>query len=156
MEAAAAKAPEVRDLCAADVEAVVRIDAQHTGRPKPAYWKRIVRDFLSGDEESERVGLAAEIRGELIGYLLGEVRAFEFGSEACGWIFAIGVDTRELRSSVASSLLAEACRRFNSKGIDQVRTMVRRNDVPVLSFFRSNGFTGGSFIQLELDLGDKR
>ena len=66
------------------------------------------------------------------------------------------MDTRELRSSVAASLLAEAGRRFKRKGIDQVRTMVRRNDVPVLSFFRSNGFTGGSFIQLELDLGDER
>ena len=33
-----------------------------------------------------------------------------------------------------------------------VRTMVRRNDVPVLSFFRGNGFRGGSFVQLELDV----
>jgi hypothetical protein len=30
--------------------------------------------------------------------------------------------------------------------------MVRRNDVPVLSFFRANGFVGGEFVQLELDL----
>ena len=26
---------------------------------------------------------------------------------------------------------------------------VRRNDIPVLSFFRSHGFVGGSFAQLE-------
>jgi hypothetical protein len=30
--------------------------------------------------------------------------------------------------------------------------MVGRNNVPVLSFFRANGFVGGSFVQLELDL----
>jgi hypothetical protein len=32
---------------------------------------------------------------------------------------------------------------------------IRRNDVPVTAFFRSNGFVGGSFVQLELDLGEE-
>jgi ribosomal protein S18 acetylase RimI-like enzyme len=59
-----------------------------------------------------------------------------------------------LRGGIASSLLAEACREFARDGITRVRTMVRRNDIPVLSFFRSNGFVGGSFVQLELDLGE--
>ena len=30
--------------------------------------------------------------------------------------------------------------------------MMRRNDVPVLSFFRSQGFAGGPYVQLELEL----
>ena len=90
--------------------------------------------------------------GRILGYLLGEVRAFEFNSEACGWIFSAGVDPGRLRQRVASGLLTEACRRFREAGIKTVRTMVKRNDVPVLSFFRANGFVGGSFVQLELDL----
>jgi hypothetical protein len=28
--------------------------------------------------------------------------------------------------------------------------MVRRNNVPVLTFFRTNGFAGGPYVQLEL------
>jgi len=148
-------ATSVRDLRADDLEEVVRIDALHTGQRKPEYWKRVFGDFFNGGRNESPVGLAAEREGKLAGYLLGEVRAFEFGSEACGWIFAVGVDKGDLRHGVASSLLAEACRRFEQAGIAQVRTMVRRNDVPVLSFFRSNGFTGGSFVQLELDLGDQ-
>ena len=28
--------------------------------------------------------------------------------------------------------------------------MVRRNNVPVLTFFRTNGFVGGPYVQLEL------
>jgi ribosomal protein S18 acetylase RimI-like enzyme len=54
---------------------------------------------------------------------------------------------------VASALLAEACRAFRAAGVTRVRTMVRRNDVPVLAFFRSSGFSGGSYVQLELDVG---
>jgi hypothetical protein len=30
--------------------------------------------------------------------------------------------------------------------------MVRRDDVPVLAFFRGFGFSGGSYVQLELDV----
>ena len=149
-------AAEVRKLRANDLDDVVRIDALHTGQRKPEYWQRVFRDFFNGGREELRVGLAAEADGVVQGYLLGEVRAFEFGSEACGWVFAVGVDQTNLRSGIASNLLAEACRQFAGDGITQVRTMVRRNDVPVLSFFRSNGFVGGSFVQLELDLGEKQ
>lgn len=107
---------------------------------------------METSDEIFRIGLAAESDDKLVGYLFGEVRAFEFGSEACGWIFAVGVDPPFLRSEVGSTLLAEACRRFRRAGAGRVRTMVRRNNVPVLSFFRANGFAGGSFVQLELDI----
>lgn len=154
MSLPAAKPPvvEVGDLRAGDLEEVVRIDALHTGAPHPEYWQRVFREFLAGGDGRVRVGLAARSAGRLSGFLLGEVRAFEFGSEPCGWVFSVGVDTRDLREGVASRLLAECCRRFRGAGVARVRTMVVRNDIPVLSFFRSNGFSAGSFVQLELDL----
>ena len=40
-------------------------------------------------------------------------------------------------------------------GVRRVRTMVRRNDVPVLAFFRANGFAGGAFVQLERSLEEE-
>ena len=142
----------VCDLRAEHLEAVTRIDALHTSESKPDYWKGVFDRFLEAEREPRRVGLAAEENGELIGYLLGEVRAFEFGSEACGWIFAVAVDPGRLRKGVAARLTAEARARFRAAGVSRVRTMVRRNDVDVLSFFRTQEFVGGSFVQLELDL----
>jgi GNAT superfamily N-acetyltransferase len=151
----------VRDLVNEDLDDVVRIDGLHTGEEKPAYWTRVMDSFLGAksgprpgrDPGSElRIGLAAESRGRLIGYLLGEVRAFEFGSEACGWVFAVAVDPQALLGGVASALLRETCDRFRESGVTKVRTMVARNRVDVLSFFRANGFVGGSFVQLERDL----
>ncbi len=143
----------VRDLKDGDRAAVARIDALHSGSAKPDYWEGVFRDLRrSGAAAPVRVGLAAERGRGLVGYLVGEVRAFEFGSEPCGWVHAIGVDPDHLRDGVATRLLVEACRRFSEGGVRTVRTMVRRNDVPVLSFFRASGFVGGSFVQLELDL----
>lgn len=149
---AAAVPVRIRGLARRDLAEVSRIDAHHTGARKTAYWKRVLRQFLASRGDRVRVGLAAESQLGLAGYLLGEVRAFEFGSEPCGWVFAVGVDADALRLGVGTALLAEACRRFRAAGVATVRTMVRRNDVPVLAFFRANGFSGGPYVQLELDV----
>jgi len=163
----------IRPVRPGDLEEVLRIDALHTGERKPAYWRDVFAAFVGAEASGAgtpararqtrtagsrlRIALAAEpvadagpgpARG-LVGYLFGEVRAFEYGSEPCGWIFGVGVDPRALRGGVARALLDQACRRFRAEGIGRVRTMVRRTDVPVLSFFRSAGFVGGPFVQLE-------
>jgi ribosomal protein S18 acetylase RimI-like enzyme len=147
---------QIRRLTEGDALAVTRIDAHHTGHRKPAYWREVLAGFLGEALDGRaRVGLAAILDGKLAGYLLGEVRAFEFGSEPCGWIFAVGVDPACLRHGVGAALLDEACGAFHEAGVARVRTMVRRSDVPVLAFFRSSGFAGGSYVQLEMDVSNR-
>ena len=146
--AAPTLALRIRDLVLDDLPEVIRIDAAHAGVEQPAYWASVMRDFRG----AHRVRLAAEIGDRLVGHLLGEVRAFEFGSEPCGWVFAVGVDPSHLRRGVAAALLREANRRFKKAGMRRVRTMVRRDDVPLLSFFRAAGMVGGPFVQLERNL----
>ena len=147
-------APRIRPLKAEDLSEVARIDALHTGMRKRSYWGGVLGQFLKPGGSGVRIGLALDAPRGLAGYLLGEVRAFEFGSEPCGWIFAVGVDPNSERRGVASRLLAEAVARFRAHGVPRIRTMVRRNEVPVLAFFRSNGFRGGPFVQLELDIAE--
>jgi ribosomal protein S18 acetylase RimI-like enzyme len=147
--APAEAAVRIRPLSRADLAGVTRIDAHHTGGRKPAYWRRVFGEFLEARDGHVRVGLAAEGRRGLVGYLLGEVRAFEFGSEPCGWVFAVGVDPAHAREGVGTALLDAACGAFRRAGVGTVRTMVRRNDVPVLAFFRAHGFAGGAYVQLE-------
>jgi ribosomal protein S18 acetylase RimI-like enzyme len=142
-------ARSIRPLSRADLDAVVRLDALHTGESKPAYWTQVFDDFLGSRTDRLRVGLVAGHAGGLAGFVLADVRAFEFGSEPCGWILEIGVDPALARQGIASALLAEACRRLRASGVATIRTMVRRNNVPVLTFFRTNGFSGGPYVQLE-------
>jgi ribosomal protein S18 acetylase RimI-like enzyme len=140
----------IRPLAARDRAGVVRIDAIHTGAAQPAYWKRIFLEALTRGRDRVRVGLAAEVNGSLAGFLFGDVRAFDFGSEPSGWILEVGVDPRHARQGIGTAMLEEACRRLRASGVSTIRTMVRRNDVPVLTFFRTNGFAGGPYVQLEL------
>jgi ribosomal protein S18 acetylase RimI-like enzyme len=60
------------------------------------------------------------------------------------------VDPGRTRQGVATALLREAVRRLHAAGVTTVRTMVRRTDVPVQTFFRTNGFVAGPYVQLEL------
>jgi ribosomal protein S18 acetylase RimI-like enzyme len=98
------------------------------------------------------LGYVAVAEGRVSGYILAEARAWEFGSPLCGWIFAIGVDPKFGRRGIGLALCREVCSTFKSLDIRTVRTMVRKDDVEVLSFFRASGFRGGPFIELELEL----
>lgn len=150
----------VRALRPADLDAVIGLDAELTGVRKDAYWREVLARFLAHRLPADGGGLALGVDREdgapgLDGYLCGEVRAFEFGSEPCGWIFSLGVRAAATRHGVASALVAGARERFGRAGVARVRTMVTRTDVPMLSLFRSHGFVGGPFVQLELDISDR-
>lgn len=140
----------IRPLARRDLAEVVRLDAVHTGAEQRHYWTRLFREFVGPSHSPGKVGLAAEVDGAFAGFLLADVRAFEFGSEPCGWIVEVGVDPAQVRHGLASALLDEAVRRLRASGVTTVRTMVRRNNMPVLTFFRTNGFAGGPYVQLEL------
>lgn len=141
----------IRAIRRGDAAAIATIDARHTGVAKRRFWREtVLRHLRSG---SRRVGIVAiGPRERVVGYLLAQVRAFEFGSDACGWVYALGVHPSELRTGVAKALLHEARGRLEAMGVGVVRTMVRRDDVPVLTFFRSQGFVLGPYVELELTL----
>ena len=145
----------VRTLALGDLENVVALDAQLTGQAsalKESYFKGVFERFL---RDEGCIGLAVVGETGLEGYLFGEVRAFEFGSDECGWIFALGVRPDTTRKGRASALLEESQRRFRALGVNSLRTMVSRTDVPMLSLFRRQGFWGGPFVQLELNLSEE-
>ena len=141
---------QLRLVRASDATALAAIDRAHTGHGKPAWWEQVVARHVRGG--AGRAGLVAVADGKVVGYVLGQVREFEFGSGPCGWIFAIGVHPDWLRAGVAGRLFAGARARFAELGVDLVRTMVRRDDVPVLTFFRNQGFVAGPYVELELAL----
>jgi ribosomal protein S18 acetylase RimI-like enzyme len=137
----------------ADLDAVVALDASRAEAAKPDYWRGILAAYGDPTERERRVALLAEDEeGEPVGFLFGEVRAWEFGSEPCGWIFSVAVRPDRERRGLGTRLCEEAVRRFQALGVGVVRTMVRRSDVTLQALFRSMGFFAGPFSELELDL----
>jgi ribosomal protein S18 acetylase RimI-like enzyme len=140
----------VRAATAADIPAVVRLDEINTGLAKPDYWRDA---FARYGARPNRFFLVADEDGRLDGFIVGEVRAWEFGSPPCGWIIALGVDPGVRLQKVGSQLFEVMCEALRGCGVDKVRTMLARDDDLNMAFFRSQGMWGGPFIQLEKPLG---
>ena len=148
---AAAGAVAIRPVRAGDLDAIVAIDARVTGIPKRDYWRTVYARYGAG-RNAERQFLVAAAGEEVVGFVIGEVRDWEFGSPPCGWVFAIDVRPDARQAGVGTRLLAAICAGFRRAGVDKVRTMLARDNHLILSFFRSQGMMAGPFIPLEMDL----
>jgi ribosomal protein S18 acetylase RimI-like enzyme len=142
---------DVRDVRRADLDAVIAIDAAATNLPKPAYWRSVFRRYGDPDERARHF-LVAAANGEVVGFVVGEVRDWEFGSPPCGWVFGIDVRADAREAGVGSQLLDAMAKRFRRAGVTKLRTMLARDNTLILSFFRSQGMTAAPFIPLEMDL----
>lgn len=140
----------VRAATQDDVRLVTELDNQITGIAKPEYWQDLFNRY--GGRGRNRYFLVADLEGRLVGYILGEVRAWEFGSPPCGWIFGTSVDPKARLHGVGQKLFEAITAGFRKSGITNLRTMVERDNVLLLSFFRSQGMMAGGFVQLEMDL----
>ena len=141
----------IRPAAARDLPAIAALDEAVTGEPKPAYWRKLIESAGRAGAEAPAF-LVAEGGGRVIGFIAGNVRAFEFGSRPCGWVFALTVDPASRDMDAGTRLFEALCARFKEAGVTKVRTMLDRNNGLVLAFFRSLGLMAGPFIQLEKDL----
>jgi GNAT superfamily N-acetyltransferase len=143
----------VRPVRQGDLDHVVAIDARVTGQEKRAYWQSLDRRY-GVPAKTERQFLVADAGGRVVGFVIGEVRDWEFGSPPCGWVFAINVEPGSRLAGVGTRLLAAIYAGFRRAGVRTVRTMLARDNNLVLSFFRSQGMMTGPFVPLEIDLAE--
>ena len=73
----------IRQAVAGDYQRIVDLDAETSSVSKPDYWREIFALYVSG-EDAQRYLLVADLAGKTVGFALGEVRAWEFGSPPCG------------------------------------------------------------------------
>ena len=143
----------IREALANDFDAVVALDLDGVTEEKPTYWRGIFDRYVTIDRDGGFF-LVAEIRGEVVGFIVGEIRAWEFGSPPCGWVFALSVSTEHREIGVGQIMLQEMCQRMKKAGVTTVRTMVDRENKLTLSFFRSQGLRTGRYVELEKLLDD--
>lgn len=143
-------APRIRGVQPGDLEQVVEIDAGITGLRKADYWGEILRRYGGGRQQ--RFFLVADRGGRIEGYVVGDVRDWEFGSPPCGWVFGVGVRPDARLAGIATQLLDAICDGFRRLGVGTVRTLLARDNHLVLSFFRSQGMMAAPFIPLEKNL----
>jgi ribosomal protein S18 acetylase RimI-like enzyme len=140
----------IRPLDELDIGSIVRIDERITGVYRPDVWEQRVGYYLRRDPGASQV---AEIGGKVVGFLLGDVRAGEFGiEEPSGWIERFGIDPDHRGRDLGKQMFDAICAHFRAAGATSVRTLVDRRDPAISGFLNALGFTPSPLQALEIAL----
>ncbi len=149
----------IRPAQAADIAQVIALDAQITGIEKSDYWRGIYQRFAKQRQQANEwdqfflvAAAAGADGGSVLGFIRGEIRAWEFGSAPCGWAYALSVRPDARLRGIGQALLDGLSTEFRKSGVTRMRTMVARDNRLHLLFFRASGMTAGPYVELEKDL----
>jgi ribosomal protein S18 acetylase RimI-like enzyme len=143
----------IRPLDELDIGAIVRIDERIGGRYRPEIWEQRVGFYLRRDPGASQV---AEVDGKVVGFMLGDLRAGEFGlEEPSGWIERFGIDPDHRGRDLGRLMFAAMVAHFKTGGACAVRTLVDRKDTEVAGFLRALGLSTSPLEALEMRLDAK-
>lgn len=137
----------IRPLRREDIPSILEIDSKITGASRSSLDSEKITYYL----RNPMVCWGAEAHGTLIGFMLGDIRGWEFGLSESGWIEILGVDPGYQRKGVGRALLNAMLDELKKRGVKTVRVVARWYD-PILSFFRAEGFQHGELLSVQKDL----
>ena len=142
----------IRNAVPTDLDSIIEIDDISPQGRETGLLARDLRALRERRKKKTGSFLAAEAGGNLVGFVAGEVRVWEFGSAPCGWVFALAVFPKNRGAGWRKRMFEEIRRRRKGAGVTTVRTMVDRSNKVTLSFFRSQGLRSGRYIELEREI----
>jgi ribosomal protein S18 acetylase RimI-like enzyme len=140
----------IRPLDELDISAIVRIDERISGAYRPDVWERRVGFYLRRDPGASQV---AEADGKVVGFMLGDLRAGEFGlEEPSGWIERFGIDPDHRGHDLGRRMFEAMVAHFRTGGARTVRTLVDRSDAGLTGFLHALGLEPSPLEALEMRL----
>lgn len=147
----------VRLLTRDDLEEILKIEQRIEGdrhfseNERLEYMKETAVYHL--EHGDPLMNLGAVVEGRLVGFVLAEMRLWEFGrSERTGWIKILGIDPAFQGRGVGRRLGETLLDHFKRKKIRKVRTLVDWYEGDLISYFKSMGFNILNMIPLEKEL----
>jgi ribosomal protein S18 acetylase RimI-like enzyme len=140
----------IRPLDELDVGGIIRIDERISGIYRPDIWEHRVAFYLRRDPGASQV---AEVDGKVVGFMLGDLRAGEFGlDEPSGWVERFGIDPDHRGRDLGRQMFGAMVAHFKAGGAHTVRTLVDRKDAGVAGFLKALGLSASPLEALEMPL----
>ena len=139
----------IRKLKKEDVKDIGKIHAAITKTSVKADFKRTVEEQAMREESAS---FAAELNGEVVGYMVRYILLGGFGIRKSAWIAMLGVNPKYMGQGIGESLAKEIFKYYKKKRIKDIYTSVRWDSADLLSFFKTLGFDRSNFINLRKTL----
>jgi predicted N-acetyltransferase YhbS len=141
----------VRSITEGDVPALVAIQRAIAGDQGMASLERSIHNYIYyGDPD---LCLVAESDRRVVGFIIGEIRPWEFGEpREVGWVKVVGVDPEEQGKGTGRILGEALLAAFRGKGVKKVRTLVGWDLGDLISYFKALGMARGDLLALEREL----
>ena len=128
--------PRIRSLTLKDVDRILEIDAAVTKTPVKEgdndLWRLIAETTTC---------FGAEVDGKLMGFVLADIRPWEFGRRAhVGWIIALGVHPESQRHGLGRMLGERVLEQFQRLGVTRIQTIVEPETAQLAPYFKALGF----------------
>jgi len=134
-----------------DIPRAVEIETAILGAKRSTTLRGSLTAYLAKGERN--ACLVAEAERTIVGFLIGDIRAWDFGEDQeIGWIRIVGIDPAYQGHGVGKSLGEALMRYFESRGITTVRTTVEWDAGDLIAYFRTLGFERSGFLGLEKHL----
>ena len=128
--------PRIRALTLRDVDHILAIDAAVTKTEVKSsdndLWRLIAETTTC---------FGAEMDGKLVGFVLADIRPWEFGRRAhVGWIIALGVSPSAQGKGLGKLLGQRVLDQFQRLGVTHIQTIVGPETKELEGYFKTLGF----------------
>jgi ribosomal protein S18 acetylase RimI-like enzyme len=138
----------VRTMRAEDLDAIVAIDTLATGRRRPSYFDLMLERAIR--QARLQISLVAELEGRVVGFLIGSLYYGEYGIvEPTASVEGIGVDPHYRGHRVGKAMMRQLRINLGALQISTLRTEVDWDDLDLVAFFKSEGFSPSQRLCLE-------
>ncbi len=141
---------KIREITLSDAEAIHKIREAITADDADIDSRKLIEHQVK--KKQGKSSLAAEVNGNVAGYMISTTLYAGFGMKKSAWIMAIGVHPDYMGQGIGLALAREICEIYKDEGVSHIYSSVRWDSTDVLSFFKKLGFERSEFINLKKKL----
>ena len=134
---------KIRRMTEEDIPHVKAIDELLAGAARALSWQ--VGADIEVAVYRPALSFVAELEGDIVGFVLGDIRGAEYGKDVRGWIDMVGVDPRHQHVGIGRRLVETFCGMCQQNKVN-VEVVIREDDELLKGFFTSTGFRRGDLI----------
>jgi len=137
---------EVRGLAPGDLDDIIAIDREITGRSRESYLTRLFKEALN--DSAIRVSLVAR-QGMTVGFIMAKTDFGDFGrTEPTAVIDTIGVHPQFAGGGTGTAMLSQLFVNLHALHVERVETVLAPENFDLLGFFYKAGFSPSQRLSL--------